>query len=190
MTRLGIKIFAAATGLLLLSFVLSAALAQPAPVTYSCSLNGKVVYQGESDDAAWSRCRGFVFGASAIGVFSRTAPVNGQPVTQRITLANSSQYGLWTWVAPIALENGNILTDLSHYLVYRQPIVTPPMAPQEPTVWAQVDGKAKKLFMRMGAPDYGACFYVVAVRKNALAKPSDKSNTICLDAQGLPLPTT
>lgn len=93
-------------------------------------------------------------------------------------------HGVWTWQAPTLLENGNILTDLSHYLIYRQ------VAGLEPSVWAQVDGRTSRLLAPMGPADYGACFWTVAVRKPASSPPvaSDKSNSVCLDPNGLPLP--
>lgn len=160
---------------------------QAAPAIYSCSLDGKVVYQGESDSAAWSRCRSFVLGnPKTLGVFARTAPVSGKPVTQMLTLSNSSEYGTWTWVPPTKLENGNILTDLSHFLIYRQPLGQPA------GVWAQVDKSIPRLITRMGPADFNACFWMTAVRKpgTSPAVESDKSNTICMDSRGQLLPAT
>ena len=110
--------------------------------------------------------------------------VNGVKKRQDVRLYASVGQGIFTWEAPTTLENGNILTDLDHYLLFRQAGVAPA------TVVAQIDGRAKKLLIPMTTTDFGACFWFVSVRKPATSPPvaSDKSNSICLDANGLTIP--
>jgi len=88
--------------------------------------------------------------------------------------------GTWTWIAPTTLENGDILKDLSHYLMFRQ------VGTAAPTVWAQIDGRTERYVIAMKPEDFGACFWFKSVRKPATSPEvaSDKSNTVCLDAAG------
>ena len=96
----------------------------------------------------------------------------------------SGERGIWSWVAPTRLEKGNIFTDLSHFVMYRQPVGG------KPEVFADIDGKATNLIWGMDTRDANACFWIEAVRVNSAAMPSDRSNSICMDAQGRPLPKT
>jgi len=96
----------------------------------------------------------------------------------------SGQRGIWSWVAPTRLEKGNIFTDLSHFVMFRQPVGG------KPEGFADIDGKATNLIWGMDTRDANACFWIVAVRVNSAAMPSDRSNSICMDAQGRPLPKT
>jgi len=92
--------------------------------------------------------------------------------------------GGWSWLAPTRLENGNLLTDLSHFAMYRQPFGG------EPEVFAEINGKVTNLIWGMDTRYANACFWITAVRVNSAAMPSDTSNRICIDASGQPLPAT
>ncbi|MEZ5566039.1 MAG: hypothetical protein R3F24_11180 [Gammaproteobacteria bacterium] len=116
--------------------------------------------------------------------------VAGKPAMVTPTMvaaqATVSAHGTWRWVPPQRLENGNIATDLDHFVMYRQ-------APGEmPAVFAKIHDLQKPQQWTMGTDQAGACFWFVAVRKpgSSTPMPSDKSNVICLDDQGQPLPRT
>jgi hypothetical protein len=171
---------------------ISGALAQTTPTTYTAQAgDGRILYEGPSTVEAITRCQIYVNidpKRSCQWVHRGTA--NGTPFTKRWRMHVGTETGVWTWVAPTHLANTQgqpmPLTDLSHYLIYRQP-------PGQPAVpWTQIDGKVTRAVMPMGPEHYGACFWVVAVRKPATspAVASDRSNKVCMDARGQPLPAT
>lgn len=155
---------------------------------YSCYTNtGQRIYNGVSDLAAFGYCKLWLLrdnGQFATWRWSYTEA--GKPKVRDIKLFNGGGQGVWTWIAPTVLKDGRILTDLSHYFVYRQ------IGTQPPTVWAQIDAKAARFIVPMTVADFGACFYTIAIRKPNTTQPdpSDMSNRICLDPLGQPLPST
>lgn len=94
--------------------------------------------------------------------------------------------GTWRWVPPARLENGNIATDLAYFAMYRK-------APGgDAEMIAEFHDVAKAHEWHMGTDQAGACFWFVAVRKpdSSPPMPSDRSNVVCLDDRGQPLPRT
>ena len=90
--------------------------------------------------------------------------------------------GSWFWSPPTRLENGDIHTDLSHFLMYRQS----PGA--DPEVFAEISGDVATLIWGMDIRYANACFWIVAVRTRSAAMRSDSSDRICIDRNGQPLP--
>lgn len=157
--------------------------AQTSTVTQSClDDTGKTLFSvsGESTIFYWRCVAPVMSGIRTYSIIRRIATTAGVTTRTEAKIVASSGVGVWTWIAPTMLENGDILTDLSHYNVYRQRI------PEAPTVWAQVDAKATRFIIPMGPESFDACFWVTAVRKPGTSPPveSDKSNTVCMDAQG------
>lgn len=94
----------------------------------------------------------------------------------------SGRRGSWSWVPPAALENGNILTDLSHFAMFRQAFGG------QPEEIAEISAKVTNVYWGMDTRDANACFWIEAVRVNSAPMPSDRSNKICMDADGKLLP--
>lgn len=98
----------------------------------------------------------------------------------------AAHQGTWRWVPPTRLEDGNIATDLEYFAMYRQ-------APGgKPEKIVEIHDLAAAHEWRMDTGQAGACFWFVAVRKpgSSSPMPSDRSNVICLDERGQPLPHT
>lgn len=98
------------------------------------------------------------------------------------TLPLSGRRGSWSWVPPARLENGNIQTDLVRFEMYRQAFGGPPERV------ADISAKVTNLYWGMDTRDANACFWIQAVRVNSAPMPSDRSNRICMDAEGQLLP--
>lgn len=145
---------------------------------------GQVLYQGGDAFRAFQGCTFWTVRDQKRACTWTHVLADGR--RDALKIYNSSRTGVWEWVAPTKLENGDILTDLSHYLIYRQP------SGGQPVVWAHIEAAATRAILPMGPEHYGACFWVIAVRQPATspAVASDKSNSICMDAQGQPLPAT
>lgn len=94
----------------------------------------------------------------------------------------SGRRGSWSWVPPTRLENGNIRTDLSHFVMYRQAFGG------QPEQVAEISAKVTNVFWGMDTRDANACFWIEAVRVTSAPMPSDRSNRLCIDAAGQLLP--
>jgi hypothetical protein len=97
-------------------------------------------------------------------------------------LPPSGRRGSWSWIAPTQLENGNIATDLSHFAMFRQ------AAGGRPEEVAEISATVTNVYWGMDTRDANACFWIEAVRVNSAPMPSDRSNRICIDADGMLLP--
>ena len=53
---------------------------------------------------------------------------------------------------------------------------------------AEISPKVTNVFWGMDTRDANACFWIEAVRVNSAPMPSDRSNRICIDADGQLLP--
>lgn len=136
--------------------------------------------------------------AAAGGIFLvAPASAGGTPVAKPVApkslpcrangtcLANlplSGRLGSWSWVAPTQLEKGDIHTDLVRFAMMRQPVGG------EPEEVAEISAKVTNVFWGMDIRDANACFWIEAVRIHSAPMPSDRSNRICLDADGQLLP--
>lgn len=159
--------------------------AQPAPPYFQAQNEaGQIMYQGPDQYRAFQSCSYYTVRDQARMCTWTHIRSDGKRSTLKVY--NSARVGVWEWVAPTRLENGDIMTDLSHYLIYRQP------AGGQPTVWAQIMAPVVRAILPMGPEHWGGCFWITAVRKPGTSPPveSDRSNTICMDAQGQPLPST
>ncbi|MEO7385820.1 MAG: hypothetical protein ABIX37_02660 [Gammaproteobacteria bacterium] len=98
------------------------------------------------------------------------------------TLPLSGRRGSWAWTPPTQLENGNIVTDLTHFSMFRQPF------DGKPEEIAVISPKVTNVFWGMDTRDANACFWIEAVRVNSKPMASDRSNRICLNEAGDLLP--
>jgi len=110
------------------------------------------------------------------------APKCAAPGPCPANLPLSGRRGSWSWVPPTRLENGNIATDLAYFAMFRQPFAG------EPEPVAEISPKVTNVFWGMDTRDANACFWIEAVRVNSGPMPSDRSNRICIDADGQLLP--
>lgn len=102
------------------------------------------------------------------------------PCPAKLPLAG--RRGSWSWIPPTRLENGNIATDLSHFAMFRQ------AAGGKPEQVAEISAKVTNVYWGMDTREANACFWIEAVRVNSAPMPSDRSNRICIDADGQLLP--
>ncbi|MDX2121129.1 MAG: hypothetical protein SF070_08780 [Gemmatimonadota bacterium] len=109
-------------------------------------------------------------------------PRCGSPGPCPANLPLSGRRGSWSWVPPTRLENGNIATDLSHFAMFRQ------AAGGQPEEVAEISPTVTNVYWGMDTRDANACFWIEAVRVNSAPMPSDRSNRICIDADGQLLP--
>lgn len=190
----------AARGALLLLAVAVAGRADPASNRWTCQgADGTVIAAWPDEDRARASCRDRAQ-AAAGGIFivvpaaASPAPITvprpvvlkrpgcASPAPCPANLPLSGRRGSWSWVAPTRLENGNIATDLSHFAMFRQ------AAGGKPEEVAQISAKVTNVYWGMDTRDANACFWIEAVRVNSAPMPSDRSNRICIDADGRLLP--